>query len=102
MKAKSKVHRERNNPEPPEEYEFLFSAKMANYVLEREWHKNQLIAQHEDGTVLLKFSSNQKQMVFSWAMGFGDSVTVIKPERLREEIRAECEKMAGKYGTRES
>lgn len=91
-----------NNPEPPEEYEFLFSAKMANYVLEREWHKNQLIAQHEDGSVLLKFSSNQKQMVFSWAMGFGDSVTVIKPERLREKIRAECEKMAGKYGTRES
>ncbi|HBP10226.1 MAG TPA: DNA-binding transcriptional regulator, partial [Treponema sp.] len=38
-----------------------------------------------------------KQMVFSWAMGFGDSVTVIKPERLREEIRAECEKIAGKY-----
>lgn len=86
-----------NNPEPPEEYEFLFSAKMANYVLEREWHKNQLITQHEDGTVLLKFNSNQKQMVFSWAMGFGDSVTVIKPARLREEIRAECEKMAEKY-----
>lgn len=34
---------------------------MANYVLEREWHKNQLIAQHEDGTVLLKFSSNQNR-----------------------------------------
>lgn len=84
---------------PPEEYEFLFSAKMANYVLEREWHKNQLVAQHEDGSVLLKFSSNQKQMVFSWAMGFGDSVTVIKPERLREEIREECRKMAGKYDT---
>ena len=35
-------------------------------------------------------------------MGFGDSVTVIKPVRLREEIREECEKVAGKYGTRES
>lgn len=74
-------------------------AKMANYVLEREWHKNLLVAQHEDGSVLLKFSSNQKQMVFTWAMGFGDSVTVIKPARLREEIRKECRKMAGKYGT---
>ena len=31
-------------------------------------------------------------------MGFGDSVTVIKPERLREEIREECRKMEGKYG----
>ncbi|WP_374047847.1 WYL domain-containing protein [uncultured Treponema sp.] len=71
-------------------------------ICEREWHKNQLVAQHEDGSVLLKFSSNQKQMVFSWAMGFGDSVTVIKPARLREEIREECRKMAGKYGTRES
>ena len=68
-------------------------------ICEREWHKNQLVAQHEDGTVLLKSSSNQKQMVFTWAMGFGDSVTVIKPERLREEICGECRKMAGKYGT---
>ena len=67
----------------------------------REWHKNQLVAQHEDGSVLLKFSSNQKQMVFSWEMGFGDSVTVIKPARLREEIREECRKMAGKYGENE-
>lgn len=86
-----------NNPEPPEEYEFLFSEKIANYVLEREWHKNQIAVQNDDGSVLLKFSSNQKQMVFSWVMGFGESVTVIKPERLREEIRAECEKMAEKY-----
>ena len=86
-----------NNPEPPEEYEFLFSEKIANYVLEREWHKNQIAVQNDDGSVLLKFSSNQKQMVFSWVMGFGESVTVIKPEKLREEIRAECEKMAEKY-----
>jgi len=40
-------------------------------------------------------------MVFTWAMGFGDSVTVIKPERLREEIREECRKMEGKYGENE-
>ena len=31
-------------------------------------------------------------------MGFGDSITVIKPERLREEIREECRKMEGEYG----
>ena len=63
MKAKSKVHRERNNPESPEEYEFLFSAKMANYVLEREWHKNQLVAQHEDGSVLCAVIPNNPQEV---------------------------------------
>ncbi len=86
-----------NNPEPPEEYEFLFSSSLANYVLEREWHKNQTASQNDDGTVLLKFSSNQRQMVFSWVMGFGDAVTVIKPERLREEIKAECKLLAEKY-----
>ncbi len=86
-----------NNPESPEEYEFLFSSSIANYVLEREWHKNQTASQNEDGTVRLKFSSNQKEMIFSWVMSFGDSVTVIKPKRLRKEIRAECRKMMGKY-----
>ncbi len=86
-----------NNPEPPEEYEFIFSANIANYILEREWHKNQIAVQNDDGTVLLKFNSNQKQTVFSWVMSFGDAVTVLKPQRLIEEIREECKKMSKKY-----
>lgn len=86
-----------NNTEPPVEYEIRFEKGMANYILEREWHKNQIIEQREDGSVVLKFSSNQKEMIFSWIMSFGKSALVIKPEKLREEIKSECLKIAEKY-----
>lgn len=86
-----------NNTEPPVEYEISFEKGTSNYILEREWHKDQIIEQKDDGSVLLKFKSNQKEMVFNWIMSFGSSATVIKPESLRNKIKAECLKMAEKY-----
>ena len=86
-----------NNTEPPVEYEICFEKNMANYILEREWHKNQIIEQLEDGSVVLKFCSNQKEMIFSWIMSFGKSATIIKPKEMRDEIKSECLKMAKKY-----
>lgn len=86
-----------NNTDEPEEYEISFAKGMANYILEREWHKDQIIEQKDDGSVVLKFKSNQKEMVFIWIMSFGSSATVIKPENLRNKIKAECLKMAEKY-----
>ena len=37
-----------------EEYEILFSKETSRYVLEREWHKDQIIKQQKDGSVLLQ------------------------------------------------
>lgn len=48
-------------------------------------------------SVLLKFKSNQKEMIFSWIMGFGNNVTVVKPENMIEKIKRECTKVLGKY-----
>ena len=78
-----------NNPGRFEEYEILFAKETSRYVLEREWHKDQIIEQNEDGTVLLKFKSNQSQMIYTWLLSFGNNATVIKPQKLREKIRAE-------------
>ena len=89
-----------NNPDRFEEYEILFAKETSRYVLEREWHKDQIIEQNEDGTVLLKFKSNQSQMIYTWLLSFGNNATVIKPQELREKIRAECEKVAEKYITK--
>lgn len=86
-----------NNTEPPAEYEIRFVKKMSNYILEREWHKNQSIEILDDGSVVLKFKSNQKEMVFNWVMSFGTAATVIKPESLRQEVKEEALLMAAKY-----
>lgn len=85
------------NVEPPVEYELLFSSKVSTYILEREWHKNQQIELKEDGSVLLRFSSNQKQQILSWVMSFGDSVTVLKSEELKVKIKESISGMAKLY-----
>ena len=86
-----------HNKEEPEDYEILFDSKMANYILEREWHKNQVMEQKEDGSVYLKFSSNQKQQILSWILGFGSAVTVLAPESLKLEVIKNSQKVLEKY-----
>ena len=88
-----------NNPEPPAEDELVFSPRLANYITEREWHRDQSVERNEDGSVTLKFRSNQKQMVFSWVLGFASAVRVVRPDSLRDEIKAEIARMARLYGT---
>lgn len=85
-----------NNPGRFEEYEILFAKETSRYVLEREWHKDQIIEQNEDGTVLLKFKSNQSQMIYTRLLSFGNNATVIKPQELREKICSECKKVVEK------
>ena len=86
-----------HNTGAPEEYELLFDSSLANYILEREWHKNQQMEQKEDGSVYLKFASNQKKQILSWVLGFGPAIKVLAPESLKDEIRANAEKILEKY-----
>lgn len=84
--------------EAPEDYELLFDSTLANYILEREWHKNQIMEQREDGSVYLKFSSNQKQQIKSWVLGFGPSVKVLSPEGLKNDVLESAKKVLERYG----
>lgn len=86
-----------HNTGAPEEYELLFDSSLANYILEREWHKGQQMEQREDGSVYLKFSSNQRQQVLSWVLGFGPAVKVLAPESLRDEVIESAKKVIGRY-----
>ena len=87
-----------NNPEPPTEYELLFCPATANYISEREWHKDQSVTRNEDGSVTLCFKSNQKQVVRSWVLGFGSAVRVLRPKELADSVREEALKVAAMYG----
>ncbi len=86
-----------HNTEEPEAYELLFDSSLANYILEREWHKNQEMKQREDGSVYLKFSSNQRQQILSWVLGFGPAVKVLAPESLKQDVIESARKVIGKY-----
>ncbi|MCR4735773.1 MAG: transcriptional regulator [Treponema sp.] len=86
-----------HNKEGNEDFELLFDSKMANYILEREWHSNQVMEQKEDGSVYLKFTSNQRQQVLSWILGFGGAVTVLAPESLKQDVKKSAEEVLKKY-----
>ena len=75
------------NKEPAVEYELLFSPNVKNYIIEREWHPDQKLIENDDGSVTLKFSSNQKQQVQSWVLSFGDKVKVVGPNDLKNNIK---------------
>lgn len=88
-----------NNPKEQEDYELLFDASMANYITERVWHKDQQIEEKDGGAVVLRFKSNQKEMIFTWVMGFGANVTVLKPKSLQDKIKLECQNLLNKYSS---
>ena len=75
----------------------LFDSEINTYVLEREWHTNQTVEQNADGSVLLKFKSNQKQQVLSWVLSFGKAVKVLNPPELIEKVKEEIKKISKLY-----
>lgn len=79
------------------EYELLFEPAVSNYILERVWHNSQVIETLDDGSVVLKFRSNQKQQVKSWVLGFGNAVTVLNPAEFKDDIKNELKKNLEKY-----
>lgn len=85
------------NTGAPMEIELLFEKSINTLILEKVWHKTQTITQNKDGTVLLKFKSNQKQEVLHWIMGFGSKVKVLNPPELIETVKSELKKAAELY-----
>lgn len=77
--------------------ELLFSAEVNTYILERQWHANQECRQQNDGSVYLKFETNQFDESLHWVMSFGSKVRVLNPSRLQEAVRQEVERMSRLY-----
>lgn len=85
------------NEQKPIDFEIQFSPSAANYVLEREWHEDQESRIKKDGSVILRFKSNQFERILSWALSFGSDATVLKPARLKNEMRRVLNELSAKY-----
>jgi predicted DNA-binding transcriptional regulator YafY len=64
-----------------------FCADQAPYVKEREWHPTQRLKDLRDGRVELAFTAGGEFEIIRWILGWGDSVEVIRPERVRTAVR---------------
>lgn len=83
--------------ESPVKIHLHFNQALCNYVLERKWHETQEIEQNEDGSVELKFMSNQLEEICRLVMRFGSAVKVIEPENLVEMVKNEAQKISDLY-----
>ena len=78
--------------------ELLFSREVGTYALNRMWHSEQYVEEREDGSVYVRFTTDQKQELLRWVLGQGHTVKLLAPPELVEDVRAEALRMAQMYG----
>lgn len=74
-----------------------FAPKVAWRVKESRWHPSQEIEELEDGGVLLTISVASLMELGRWVRSWGDTVEVLSPPALREELGAEAVRLARVY-----
>jgi len=76
---------------PPERIEVEFSARVATYVAERQWHASQKVHSHPDGTVTIELHVCNDWALRRWILGFGSNARVLAPSSLADDILDELE-----------
>jgi len=82
---------------PPVHIKVWFHPDVAGYIKEKIWHESQKIHQQDDGSIIFEAQVAGTDEIRFWIMTWGSNAEVLKPESLREEIRAEAERMAKRY-----
>jgi len=74
-----------------------FTASHAPYVIEREWHPEQVVKKNKDGSVVLSFPSNHLLEVKRWVLSWGSGAKALAPPELTTEVRQEIQKTLQAY-----
>jgi len=73
----------------PQTVELVFTAEMAGYIRERNWHESQKLEDTPDGGVRLTMEVAPGFELKAWIKGFLPQVAVVRPAALREDIARE-------------
>jgi len=63
-----------------------FLPKVANNVVDVQWHSTQKVARCEDGSAIVEFRVDGLGEISWWVLGYGDQVQVLAPAELRTRI----------------
>ncbi|MDZ7697729.1 MAG: WYL domain-containing protein [Deltaproteobacteria bacterium] len=74
-----------------------FDPDVAGYVKEKIWHDSQEIHPQADGSIIFEAQVAGTDEIRFWIMTWGSKAKVLEPESLRQEIRAEAERLAKQY-----
>ena len=75
-----------------------FTPEVTWRVKESRWHPSQSMDDLPDGGCILTISVASMMELGRWVRGWGDAVEVLEPQSLRDELRAEAERIAAQYG----
>ena len=80
-----------------ERIQFWINKKNAPYVITKPFHRSQRIIKTTDDGVIFNIFVQINFELERLILGFGDSIEVIKPKKLRERMKLKLEKAAGFY-----
>ena len=79
---------------PRIEVRLEFDKATAAWVKDRVWHVSQKLERRPRGRVRMTLTVADTRELVGWILSFGSGVTVIEPEKLRQDIIAEARKIA--------
>jgi predicted DNA-binding transcriptional regulator YafY len=74
-----------------------FDKDQAPYIIERQWHHDQVISENRDGSIELTFTTNSLWEVKRWILSWGPSARVLEPEELVKQVKDDIKGMMGNY-----
>ena len=74
-----------------------FTPAIASVVKERRWHPSQTVDDLADGGILLVVRVSDPREMRPWIRSWGAECQVLEPPWLRDEMRAEVQRMAENY-----
>ncbi len=83
--------------EKPVKAKMKFSDEVAEFISEREWHADQKMVRHRNGTVTLTRLFGSMWEAKKWVLMWGADVHVMTPPKLAEEVAAEARDAAELY-----
>jgi predicted DNA-binding transcriptional regulator YafY len=64
-----------------------FDGEAASKIPERRWHSDQEVERLPDGSIIVRFRTNQQSQVLFWVSQWGPNAEILEPPELRERAR---------------
>ncbi|MBM7623689.1 helix-turn-helix transcriptional regulator [Sporohalobacter salinus] len=80
------------------EVKIKFSEEKAGWIKENRYHPTQKLEELEDGSLLMTVETCSINEIKKWILGFGADAEVLKPGKLRKEVKGEVKKLQEVYG----
>jgi predicted DNA-binding transcriptional regulator YafY len=81
----------------PTEVEIKFKGKAVKVIESGIHHPSEKIEKLDDGSLIYKVKVRGTEEILRWILGFKDEAEVLRPEKLREEIKQISEKLSCVY-----